>query len=86
MKERTITQNVYETGDILDITKVIIDLKNRRNISDAQKGIVIAVNELTKDPDVRYMQGEKSTCIELYKMQSMCTYIDGEKEKDAKHN
>ena len=26
MKERTIVQNVYETGDILDITKVTIDL------------------------------------------------------------
>ena len=24
--------------------------------------------------------------IELYTIQSMCTYIDGEKEKDAKHN
>jgi hypothetical protein len=46
MKERTITQNVYETGDILDITKVIIDVKSRRNISEAQKGVVIAVTEL----------------------------------------
>lgn len=150
MKERTIVQNVYETGDILDITKVIIDLKNRRNISDAQKGIVIDVNEL-KSGVIKYkilcntgdivsftsqeqgnekyighikefdnffdIKEDKEKCnknasskpnwndiakdyddgmtleelsekynIELYKIQSMCTYIDGEKEKDAKHN
>jgi small nuclear ribonucleoprotein (snRNP)-like protein len=154
MKERTIVQNVYETGDILDVTKVIIDLKNRKNISGAQKGIVLAVNELKSGVikykilcntgdivslssqeqgnekyighikefdnffDIREVREEyreeynKSASskadwndiakdyndgmtpeelsekynIELYKMQSMCVYIDGEKEKNEKHN
>lgn len=150
MKERTIIQNVYEIGDILDITKVIIDLKNRRNISDAQKGIVTAVNEL-KSGVIKYkilcntgdivsftsqeqgnekyighikefdnffnIKEDKEECnknasskadwndivkdynegmtpeelsekynIELYKMQSMCVYIDGENGKNEKHN
>ena len=147
MKERTIVQNVYETGDVLDIAKVIIDVKNRRIISDAQKGIVIAVNEL-KSGVIKYkllcntgdivsftsqeqgnekyighikefdnffdVKEDKEECnknasskpnwndiakdynggmtpeelsqkynIELYKMQSICAYIDGEKEKNA---